>query len=85
MDYRLTMANLFGSCLIRTSHSQAMLCHYTYEMSYRHLSITFAHLRYYLAGYPPSQTTLCRINSAAADMYYISTEWYFTLATRSHI
>ena len=42
------------------------------------LNITFAHLRYYIAGYRPSQTNF--YSNVKYNIYYVIKDWYFTYA-----
>ncbi len=59
-----------------------MLCHYTYLLHVMQLNITFAHLRYYIAGYRPSQTnSYCNI-ALTCYVSYVFREWYFTMAEK---
>jgi len=44
-------------------------------------NITFAHLRYYIAGYRPSQTNFYCTTTLSSVLCVIK-EWYFTFAKK---
>jgi len=55
-NHRITITDL-RPCLICQSHSQASIYYYAYKLVFYQLKLTIAHLRYFLGGDRPSQTT----------------------------